>query len=276
MISPRVPILCFFSLEPPLFLSSYSSSFEIDLYVHERLSPRTSLLLYFFNLPEIVFLPARDRLCHQPPFFPITFHRSRTVYSLHSSFEMQSSTLISSLGALLHYIFIHTTRITSYPQMHFIFALMLKFLQLYIFLNSIRIVQFEFSVIFVPSHSDVLLFAHLSRSSLDLLILSIYLISSFLSVLRVAVSSFSLIARCFTWRRQHQGFTFTLLSSTSCAPLCLTNSFISFSLPSTTLPVCPPTNMYSLLLAFTTSRTFYASFSSAVPIVNIYQRIERM
>lgn len=245
----------------PLFLftrtiSSYYPTrlLSRSVCIYQRfMSPSTPLLLYFSNLPEIVFLLVRDRLCHRPSFppgsLPLAAHGLLAV----SSFGMLVH--FNFLGTLLLSIFTRFTRITFYLQVYtpspflspslpppsLSLCLLSRFLKFLLF-NLHFSEWLSFSI--VRSHRDALHFAHLFQFSLDLLILSINQISLppfFLSELGVDVSVFSLIARCFTWRQQHQGFTFTLLSSTSLASLCLTNPFSSFSLSlsSTTLPVCP-------------------------------------
>ena len=215
------------------------------------------LFSYFSYLSEIVFLLVHDWLYHQPSLFPVAFHRRRMIYLPRraSSFEMLVH--FNFLRALLLSIFTRFIRITFYLQIYSISLLTFFKMSVLQFTFFWIIIFFYYSVIlrrvtFRVTFSNLIL--------MNLLILSIYLISPFLSVLRVTVSFlFFHSSPDFTWHQQHQDFTFTLLSSTR-APLCFTNPFFSFSFPVDDFTCLSLTNMYSLLLVFT-SRTFYASFS---------------
>lgn len=215
-------------------------------------TPSTPLLLYFSNLPEIVFLLVRDRLCHRPSFPLVAYHWPRTVYLPCRPLEC-SSTLISSGLFCFPYLLV-------LPESHFIckYILHLPFflpppsplsLSLCLLSRFLKFLLFNLhfsewlSFSIVRSHRDALHFAHLFQFSLDLLILSINQISPPpLFFIR-------------TWRRRFCLFThrpmFHLASATS--RLYIYSPFIHFarvalpyqsfflilSLSSTTLPVCP-------------------------------------
>lgn len=101
----------FFSLEPSLLIILLA--FFRDRFVYQRfMSPSTPLLLYFSNLPEIVFLLVRHRLCHRPSFLLVAYHWPRTVYLPCRPLEC-SSTLISSGLFCFPYLLV-------LPESHFI------------------------------------------------------------------------------------------------------------------------------------------------------------
>lgn len=151
----RAPIF-FFSLDhSPLIILLV---FFRDRFVHKRfITPSAPLLAYFSNLPEIVFLLARDRLCRRLPFFPASFP-----LVAHSLFAT------SSFGMLVHFnfpealslsILTRFTRITSCPQVHSIFAL--TSLEIFILqFTFFRIVIFFSSPVTRPKTR----FAHLFQS----------------------------------------------------------------------------------------------------------------
>lgn len=194
-----------------------------------------------------------------------------------SSFPSVAHSLLdaSSFGIFVHFnflrsslllsIFTHFIRITSYPQnaFHLCSHVSWNFYSLiYIFLNSIYLFQFEPFAIF-PSCSIIvtpLFFAHSFQSSVDLLILSIYLISLFFFI-STSCRRVSLFTHCPMFLGADNIKALHLLSF---HPLRVHRFALPILFPHSFSPrrlYLSPTNMYSLLLAFTTSRTFYASFS---------------
>lgn len=135
----RVSTLCFSSPEPHPFSLSYSFGLYTSA-CHRSLH----FLPYFFNLPEIVFFLDRDRLCHRPRFFPNSFP---PVYSLHPSLVYFN--FLRGPFAFHIYRF-YSNHILSANALHLRSHVEISVLQLYIFPNSIHIVQFESFVISLP------------------------------------------------------------------------------------------------------------------------------
>lgn len=248
------------------------------------MSPSTPLLLYFSNLPEIVFLLVRDRLCHRPSFLLVAYHWPRTVYLPCRPLEC-SSTLISSGLFCFPYLLV-------LPESHFIckYILQLPFFLPPLPLLSLRLLSRFLKFLFfnlhfsewlsfsiVRSHRDALHFAHLFQFSLDLLILSInqisppffirHLASTFLSFR----SSPDVSLGVSNIKALHLLSFHPLRARRSALPILFPHS-LSLVDDFTCLS---PTNMYSLLVAFTTSRTFYASFSPLLCLRREYPSARR-
>lgn len=191
------------------------------------------------------------------------------------------------LGTLLLSIFTRFTQITFYLQVYtpspflspspppLSLCLLSRFLKFLLF-NLHFSEWLSFSI--VRSHRDALHFAHLFQFILDLLILSINQISpppffyqNLASTFLSFHSSPDVSLGVSNIKALHLLSFHPLRSRRSALPILFPHS-LSLVDDFTCLS---PTNMYSLLVAFTTSRTFYASFSPLLCLRREYPSARR-
>lgn len=208
------------------------------------MSPSAPLLPHFSNLPEIAFLHAHDRLCHRltPAFllsgraFPSAVLAASSSGVLTFSFTLISSGLSLAFSICTFYSN-YISSANTHPYLCSHVFLETSILQLHFFFCDEEDKDIFFNCSETPRYISTRLF----QSELDLLILSIYLIFPFLSV-DASRRRFSFFVHrpdvslgAGNVKALHS-FSFHPLRA---RPLRLTNPFSSFSLPSTTLPVCP-------------------------------------